>query len=84
MSGVEVYESPDRSKHSYKVKEMRTSVHAYMLVAYNRFIDQSHMYILENFVMEYKDALCRMLDQQYAPNSGTESGYDISNRMVER
>lgn len=59
MSGVEPFAREDRTKESYKVNEMRTSIHSYMLVAFNRFVDQSHMWILQNFVNEYKDCFYR-------------------------
>ena len=33
MDGVESYTAENMTKHSYKVTEMRTSIHSYMLVA---------------------------------------------------
>ena len=60
-----------KSTDGVKIKEMRTSIQAYMLVAVNRFTDQCHMWILQNFVMEYKHDYYRKLDQDFSPNSGT-------------
>ena len=70
--------------NSYKVREMRNSIHSYMLVAMNRFIDQAHMWILQNFVVEYKHSFYRKLDQDYSPNSGTSEGYEVKTRMEEK
>ena len=55
-----------------------------MLVAMNRFIDQSHMWILQNFVMEYKHHFYRKLDQEFSPNSGTQTGEEVKSRMEEK
>ena len=63
---------------------MRNSIHAYMLVAMNRFIDQCHMWILQNYVIEYKHNYYRTLDQEYSPNSGTASGFEVKTRMEEK
>lgn len=78
------FNKDSRDGSTYKVKEMRNSIHSYMLVASNRFIDQSHMWILQNFVMEYKHNFYRKLDQEYSPNSGTMMGEDVKSRMLER
>ena len=64
-----------------QVKIMRCSVHSYMLVAINRFIDQSHMWILQNFVIEFKNNFYRKLDQDYSPNSGTDNGNEVKSKI---
>lgn len=84
MDGVESYTAENRTKHSYKVTEMRTSIHSYMLVASNRYVDQCHMWILQNFVTEYKDSFYRKIDVEYSPNSGTKRGNEVKSRMNER
>lgn len=39
LNGVEPFVREERTKESLKVHEMRTSIHSYMLVALNRFVD---------------------------------------------
>ena len=39
VSGPESFTKDVRDRNSYKVSEMRNSIHSYMLVAVNRFID---------------------------------------------
>ena len=39
MQGPECYTKPQRDSNTYKVQEMRNSIHSYMLVALNRFLD---------------------------------------------
>ena len=46
MKGPETYKKAQHDSNSYKVYEMRSSIHSYMLVALNRFLDQCHMWIL--------------------------------------
>ena len=84
MDGVESFSGEERTKHSYKVNEMRSSIHSYMLVAFNRYVDQCHMWILQNYIIEYKDCFYRKLDGEYSPNSGTNNGDEIKARMVEK
>lgn len=84
IDSAESYSKSSRDRNGYKVREMRSSIHSYMLVALNRFIDQGHMWILQNFIFEFKQALYRTLDQEYAPNSGTSAADEVKRRMEER
>jgi len=84
LNGPESYTKPNRDGNSLKIKEMRSSIHSYMLVAVNRFLDQCHMWILQNFVIEYKHAFYRKLDQEFSPNSGTAAAYEVKLRMEEK
>ena len=84
MEGIESYTVENRTKDSLKVTEMRTSIHSYLLVAFNRYVDQCHMWILQNFVIEYKDSFYRKIDMEYSPNSGTNQGDEIKAHMVEK
>ena len=84
LTGAESYTKKGRDKNSYKVKEMRHSIHSYMLIAVNRYVDQFHMWILQNFVIEFKHNFYRKLDQEYSPNSGTMSGDEVKARMEEK
>ena len=81
MVGVQVYQCS--STNSYKVKQIKNSVHAYWLIASNRFIDQFHMWLMHNFVITFKDQFHRILDQEYSPNAGTAMGEEIREKMVE-
>ena len=67
-----------------KIKEMRCSIQAYMLVAINRFTDQCHMWILQNFVMEYKQDYISKLDLDFSPNSDTAAAREVKSRMEEK
>lgn len=42
------------------------------------------MWILQNFVIEYKHNYYRTLDQEYSPNSGTSSGSEVKTHMEEK
>ncbi len=84
LSGPESFTKPERDSNSFKIREMRCSIHSYMLVAINRFLDQCHMWILQNFVIEYKHSFYRKLDQEYSPNSGTTAAYEVKLRMEEK
>ena len=42
------------------------------------------MWILQNFVMEYKHDYYRKLDQEFSPNSGTEVAQEVKSRMEEK
>ena len=57
-----MFSKKEQDNNSYKVREMRNSIHAYMLVGVNRFIDQCHMWTLQNFVIDFKHDFYRMLD----------------------
>ena len=78
------YSKSEADPNAFKIKEMRNSIHAYMLVAVNRFIDQCHMWTLQNFVIDFKHDFYRLLDQDYSPNSGTQSAFEVKSRMEEK
>ena len=82
MMDVKVYQ-PSSSRNTFKVRQIKNSIHAYWLIASNRFIDQFHMWLLHNFVIEFKEAFHRKLDQEYSPNAGTAMGEEIREKMVE-
>ena len=84
MAGPECYVKAQRDSNSYKVAEMRNSLHSYMLVGVNRFIDQCHMWILQNYIVDYRNSIYRKLDQEYSPNSGTDAANDVKRRMEEK
>ena len=54
MVNVNIY-LPDSSKNTFKGRQIKNSIHAYWLIASNRLIDQFHMWLLHNFVIEFKD-----------------------------
>ena len=77
--------SKGNGSHNSQVKIIRGSIYSYMLVAINRFIDQCHMWILQNFVIEYKNNFYRQLDQDFSPDAGTENGDEVKqSRLQER
>jgi hypothetical protein len=41
------------------------------------------MWLLYNFVLEFKDTFHRKLDQEFAPNSGTDLAEDVKTWMDE-
>ena len=82
MIDVKVYQ-PSSSRNAFKVRQIKNSIHAYWLIASNRFIDQFHMWLLHNFVIEFKETFHRKLDQEYSPNAGTAMGEEIREKMVE-
>ena len=81
MMDVTIYKSS--SRNAFKVKQIKNSVHAYWLIASNRFIDQFHMWLMHNFVITFKDQFHRKLDQEYSPNAGTSMGEEVREKMVE-
>jgi len=82
MTEVKIY-MPDSNKNTFKVRQIKNSIHAYWLIASNRLIDQFHMWLLHNFVIEFKETFHRKLDQEYSPNAGTAMGEEIRDKMVE-
>lgn len=82
MNEVKIY-MPENSKNAYKVRQIKNSIHAYWLIASNRFIDQFHMWLLHNFVIEFKETFHRKLDQEYSPNAGTAMGEEVRDKMQE-
>ena len=61
MTDFQIY-NPGSSRNAFKVKQIKNSIHAYWLIASNRFIDQFHMWLLHNFVIEFKETFHRKLD----------------------
>ena len=75
LTGATVYVGS--SKVEFQIRTIKNSVHAYWLQLINRFLAQFHMWLLHNFVVEFKDSFHRQIDQEFAPNSGTELGEDV-------
>ena len=85
LNGIdEPFAREERTKSSFKVNEMRTTIHSYMLVSFNRLVDQAHMWIKQDFVVEFKEDFYRKLDQEFAPTAATNMGLQIRSAMVEK
>jgi len=69
------------SKLELQVKTIKNSVHAYWLQLVNRFLSQFHMWLIHNFVHQFRDSFHRKVDQEFAPNSGTELGEEVKHWM---
>ena len=42
------------------------------------------MWLMENFINDFRFDFIRMLDQDFAPNSGTEIAHEVKMKMRER
>lgn len=71
------------SRFESSIRTIKNSVHAYWLQLTNRFISQFHMWLLHNFVHQFRDSFHRKVDQEFAPNSGTDLGEDVKQWMEE-
>ena len=76
-------ECQPRDLNGSQVKTVVNSLHAYWQIAHNRLLDQTHMFLTYQFVIQFSQNITNKIDETYAPFSSTPESEQTRGMMEE-